>query len=294
LVLTEKEATEQLNLILDNLGIKSGDHIMLGIDMSKVPLPLYLAVLSREAFREREKKWCQFVLNTLTDRITDKGTLLVPAYSYCCTKPGSIFIRNTTPSEVGPFTEYFRSQSNTFRSLHPIFSISGIGLHAKAILDNVSSSAFGTQSAFDRFKNFDIKFLCLGVDIKNSITYSHHLEQHSGCVHRFNKAFNIEVRDGDKVGVKEWSAFLGYRGNNYTSDFSKLQQRLQQTNKLKEYIYNGGYNHLATVSDVDKIANELLFNDPYAFIDKKIRLEFNDANNLKEGTSTVIVSTVEL
>src|SRR5438046_1658456 len=101
--------------ILDRLRVKAGDRIMLGIDMGKLPLPSYPAALTREALRERERKWCRFVLDRLLDHLGPGGTLLVPSYSYTCGKPGSTFVLESTPSEVGPFTEFVRDQPQTVR-----------------------------------------------------------------------------------------------------------------------------------------------------------------------------------
>lgn len=295
--MTESEAQIELENIIYSLGVESGDCIMLGIDMSKLPLPSYKAELNREAFREREDKWCRFVLDVLKKILGQTGTLLVPSYSYSCTKPGSIFSTETTKSEVGPFTEYFRQQPGIIRSLHPIFSVAGTGYLASKILDNISRSAFGQSSPFSRFNEFKVKFLSLGVEIRNSVTYIHHLEQCSGCPHRFSKSFNIEVQSNGKKYSGEWSAFLGYRGINYRSDITSLQNGLRDGGALREVSWKENPNHLATISDVDKIGYKLLVNDPFAFVNRKIKLQFNDAldsNSPLTDQCKMIVTAVEI
>jgi len=232
--LTEFESRKVLENILEELNVENGDCIMLGIDMGRLPLPAYPAALNKEAFREREEKWCEFVLNVLMDTLGEKGTLLVPSYSYSCTRPGTIFSTETTRSEVGPFTDYFRKQAGVIRSIHPIFSIAAKGAHAEAILSNVSRAAFGTNTPFARFQQYKVKFLCLGVEIKNAITYIHHMEQLSGCPHRFSKSFNIEVHTKDTQFTAEWTAFLNYRGIDYHSDITSLQKALMDAGTLQQ------------------------------------------------------------
>lgn len=295
--MTENEAEHALETIISSLGVETGDCLMLGIDMSKLPLPAYKADLNKDAFRKREEKWCEFVLNVLKKKLGQTGTILVPTYSYSCTRPGSIFVAETTKSEVGPFTEYFRKQPGVIRSLHPIFSVSGTGPLAKQMLDNVSRSAFGMESPFSRFDRFNVKFLCLGVEIRNSITYIHHLEQYSGCPHRFNKSFTIEVNSIDKCLSGEWSAFLGYRGINYRSDIASLQNALIEAKALKELTWNGNPNHLATIRDVDSIGYELLVKDPFAFVNRKIKLQFDDTPNPETQAADqckMVISAIEL
>lgn len=290
--MTEQEAGKALNGILDQLQVISGDCVMLGIDMSKLPLPAYFAAVNKEAFRERENKWCRFVLTILLERLGSRGTLLVPSYSYSCSRSGSIFRSESTRSEVGPFTEFFRQQENVRRSLHPVFSISGTGQHAAEILDVTGYSAFGSLSPFARFSEYDVKFLCLGVEIRNAITYIHHLEQCSGAPHRFSKLFDTQVYSNEQKVAGPWSAYVAFRGMAYTSDISSLQRALIDANALIGCTWNGQLNHVAGIADVDKIGNQLLAESPYAFVDRKLCLKFEDdlpANMQKNNVSQLII-----
>lgn len=275
--MTETEATAALEGILDLLGVKTGDRIMLGIDMGKLPLPSYQAALSREAFRERQQKWCQFVLDVLTARLGACGTILAPSFSYSCSKLGSVFVVESTPSENGPFTEFFRSLPQAVRSVHPIFSLSGIGPDAEAILGNVGRSAFGAMSPFSRFASYGMKFLCLGVELRKSITYIHHLEQNYGCPHRYNKSFDTEViKDGKKV-LGGWYAYMAYRGIDYSSDITNLQHALKEKGCLVKAEWNGHLSHLAEIAAVDSVGYELLTKDSGAFVNRRLKFEFNDS-----------------
>jgi aminoglycoside N3'-acetyltransferase len=292
--LTESEARVALEDILDRLGVKAGDRIMLGIDMGKLPLPEYAAALNREAFREREQKWCQFVLDVLFERLTVTGTLLVPVFTYSCTKPRSVFTAESTPSENGPFTEYFRCLPQVVRSLHPIFSLAGLGRDAEALLGNVGRSAFGSMSPFSRFTSYGVKFLCLGVEFRNPITYIHHMEQSYGSPHRYNKSFDVEVfANGEKVSG-EWYAYMAYRGIDYSSDLTSLQQALKAGGHLVEAEWNGSPNHLAEIDAVDSVGYELLSRDASAFVDRRLKFRFDDSvvANTEDRDIGILIVTV--
>ena len=293
--MSEAEAHIALIDILDHLMINSGDTIMLGIDMGKIPLPFYSARLSKEAYREREEKWSQFVYNILLERLGVNGTLLVPTYTYSCGKPGSIFDSNTTRSEIGPFTEYFRKQPSVIRSLHPLFSISGIGKYSQEILANTGSTAFAMGSPFSKFIDYDVKFLCLGVELRNSITYIHHLEQYNGGCHRYNKRFDCEVFDNNKKINREWSAFVAYRGIDYTSDISSLQVALKQKECLLETFWKDNFNHMALVKDVNKVGNDLLMKNSLAFVNRDMSLSFDDSESFNpqiKDTGRLVISVI--
>lgn len=272
------DATIIFKNILNDLNICLGDCIMLGIDMSKIPLPLYKADLNISSFREREEKWHSFVLNILLEQIGTNGTLLVPAYTYSYSKPGSIYNSDHAKSEVGSFTEYFRKQPNVIRSLHPIFSIAGVGKHAADILTFNSTNAFGLGSPFSRFEKFNVKFLCLGIELRKPLTYIHHLEQNFGVYHRFNKRFEVEVYDQNKKIEADWTALVAYKGIDYKSDLTSLQNELISSNKIKEKLWNSNNNQMAEVSDVIEAGYKLLMRDSLSFVNRKFKLNFDDMN----------------
>lgn len=275
--MTESEARTVLFDILARLSVEAGDCLMLGIDMGRLPLPAYSAAFNREAFREREQKWCKFILDALLDAVGEYGTLIVPSYTYSCGKKGSIFVAEQTPSENGPFTEYFRSRPQAIRSLHPLFSLSAIGAHAQSILSSCGRSAFGSMSPFGRFAEHGTRFVCLGVELRNSITYIHHLEQMYGCPHRYNKAIVTQViANGVDFGCN-WYASVNYRGLGYTSDISRLQTALDEKGLLVSANWSGYPNQLAEIDDVNIMGNFLLAKDSGAFINHRLTFSFEEA-----------------
>ena len=295
LVTTEAQARAYLDGTLDRLGVRTGDRIMLGIDMSGIPLPHYRAALTRDAFRERERQWCGFVLQALRDRLGRAGTLLVPAFSYSCGRPGSTFVAETTPSEVGPFPEFVRVQPDAIRSVHPIFSLAGLGQDAGALLGDVGRSAFGSRSPFARFAAAGIRFLCLGVELRNCITYIHHLEQMYGCPHRFHKSFDSRVTVEGREWSGDWYAYVGYRGLDYTSDITTLQDALRGVGALAEADWNGRVNHLAEISAVDAAGYQLLSVDAGAFLNRRLSLRFEEpvgASEARSDRSTMVIEDI--
>lgn len=293
--MTENEAREALRHILKQLGVTAGDRIMLAIDMGKIPLPAYSASLTNKSFREREGLWCQFILDALLDTITPLGTLLVPSFSYTCSQAKSEYISESTPSEIGPFTNFVRVQPKAIRSLHPIFSLTGIGCDAVPLLSNVGPAAFGATSPFSRFNKYKIKFLFLGVELQTSITFIHHMEQVAGCPHRYNKIFDVSVTQSNTKLLGSWCAYVAYRGLNYFRDISGLQIALREHGELAEELWNGYPNHLATTDSVETIGYELLRRDSFAFVNRKLSLQFDDSasihTNSRNASSLVVTDT---
>lgn len=296
--MTEADARDVFEGILDRLGVRSGDRVMLGIDMGNLPLPAYQAAFTRDGFREREARWCDFVLRVLVDRLGSAGTLLVPTFTYSCGKPGSTFVAESTPSENGPFTEYFRTQAGVTRSLHPIFSLSGVGRDARDILSDLGRSAFGARSPFARFADHGIRFVCLGVELSKSITYVHHLEQSYGCPHRFNKSFDTSVVSGGTAIPGPWIAYVAFRELEYRSDIARLQLALDSQGLLVQTPWEGRINQLADIASVDRVGYELLAADPGAFVNRSLAFHFDEqpaegSSHAGAGAVNVIVTATE-
>lgn len=283
--MTEIEAGNIFNDILLRLGVEAGDCIMLGIDMGGLPLPSYPSMLNRDALKEREQRWCAFIYSELIRYLGPEGTLLVPTFTYSCGHGKGVYVAEDTPSENGPFTEFLRRQFGAVRSLHPIFSISGVGPNAKAILNDCGRSAFGALSPFSRFRNYNVRFVCLGVPLRRCITYVHHLEQNYGCPHRFNKAFDTTVIVGGKKIPGEWFASVGYKYLNYKSDICRLEDELCNRNLLVNAEWNGKQNQLAGICDVDMVGYELLKANSCAFMDKNLKFIFEEHDDLSSGNS---------
>lgn len=285
----EQGASTALRRTLDNLGVRRGDTVYLGTDMSGIPLPPYEAALNREAIRAREQQWCAFVYAVVRDVIGGQGTLIVPAFSYSCGRPGSRFVKEESPSEVSPFTEWFRKNGATHRSLHPLFSISGVGRFAEEITRFSSRSAFGWNSAFDALNHYGTKFVSLGTRIANSLTYLHHVEQCFGCNHRYTKVFDADVVADGQTVKGPWLAYVAYRGATTESDFRFFERAAEERGLLISSPWNGYDNHCIHIEDTNRLALELLQADPCALANRPVEIQLDDTKVLDTPSSDDVV-----
>ena len=69
----------------------------------------------------------------------NNDTIVTPSFNYDFCKTG-MFNVETTPSQVGYFSNFLLSKKSSFRSCHPIFSFVAIGKYAKKITSNICVS----------------------------------------------------------------------------------------------------------------------------------------------------------
>ena len=88
---------------------------------------------------------------------------------------------------------------------HPFWSNSGWGSYASILLRRTSRNAYGADSLWDRLLNYKTLVLNIGVDISNSMTVIHHLEQIHGVPYRYSKIFRKNIINYD--GYEECNLF---------------------------------------------------------------------------------------
>lgn len=271
--MTEVEALRVWEEILGILDITCGDTVYLGIDMGRIPLPRYNATLDRNAMRAREQRWCQFLLNVLADAIGPQGTLLAPTFSYAYAREGTPYHHESSPSEAGPMTEYFRSQPETVRSFHPLNSISGLGPNARPILEDVGKAGYGCMSPFSRLRAYRTKFLCLGVPIGISLTHAHHLEHMYGVNHMYHKIYTTPTYRNGKPESGPWLCFVRYLGGaGVEPRIGNLEGRLRGLGLIKETHFLGQPMQSVRVDDVEDVGYAMLSENPCAFLAEELEV----------------------
>jgi aminoglycoside 3-N-acetyltransferase len=273
--MTEGEARQALESLLREIQVTRGEVIYLGIDMSRLPLPFWPSALNREAMHSRGARWCAFVYDCIMDVIGPEGTLLVGTFTYSC--GASTFIVEQTPSELGPFTNWLRIQPKAIRSLHPVFSVAGIGAKALEILTDTGGAAFGPCSPFGRIASLGGRFVNLGIPFRQSLTYVHHLEQCFGCNHRYHKIFSATVIQNGCEVDRDFSGYMRWRGVDAAVDVAPLEDALKRAGVLLEVDRPRLFGQSAKAADIDRIGYSMLSKDSCAFSTRKVRVDLDDS-----------------
>ena len=108
----------------------------------------------------------QTVVEALLQAITEKGTLVIPTFSwgYLAT-----YDQRSTPSVIGAIPEYTRTRPDFFRSFHPTHSVAAKGPLAKAITENHGAAgALAKGGPFHRVAQWGGEVLMLGCDHRSN------------------------------------------------------------------------------------------------------------------------------
>lgn len=218
---------------INKLGLKKSDIILLHIDTD---------VLNNKNIKNKEH--CSNILDTLLYGIGENGTIVTPSFNYDFCKT-SMFNIETTPSQVGYFSNFLLSKKNSFRSCHPIFSFVAIGKYAKEITSNISNDSFGKESVFDRLCNLNAKGLYLNLKISNPdgppCTIIHYIEQKYGINYRFLKNFPGFIINNKKKFYKNFTYNVRNLDLDVRTDNMKLYYECVKNDFMKYYLLEDKY-----------------------------------------------------
>ncbi len=182
---------------LDEIGIAKGDIIYVGSDVTAIVV---------NAMRELEftsKQDQTDFLNALVDElqkhVTEKGTLLFPAYTWTICRGGDYDYR-TTQGEVGSFNNFILNNRKDFvRTKHAIYSFMVWGKDAKMLHDMDNQEAWGKASPFYYMHQNGAKELDLSVSALRSMTFKHYVEMSVKVPYRYPKYFICIYTDENGV-----------------------------------------------------------------------------------------------
>ena len=176
---------------------------------------------------------------------------------------------NTPSDKMGPFAEYIRTKNST-RSLHPFWSISGLGKNAK-ILKKVSKHAYGYGSPWSKMLDLDFLQLNIGMHPSKAVTLVHYVETLIGVPYRYSKVFKHKIKLKNKI----------YEDNFYQSVFFKeansqkkiklnehFFRELKKKKKLNYAIHSSGLEMWSfKMRDFFNIATEFFIKDIYTYLE---------------------------
>jgi aminoglycoside 3-N-acetyltransferase len=116
-------------------------------------------------------------------------TLAVPTHGYCYPddrEDQTAFQVDSTPSQVGAITEYFRQQRGVVRSIHPSHSLACLGPKAHEICDGHDrcGTPCGPGTPYERLVNEDASILMFGAPM-SSYTLFHTAEDAAGVPYAY-------------------------------------------------------------------------------------------------------------
>ncbi|MCB0795103.1 MAG: AAC(3) family N-acetyltransferase [Flavobacteriales bacterium] len=162
-----------------------GDNLLLMADLTRI-----MWRLSRHDRRSRPAD----VLRVFMEAIGPEGTLLVPAFDHDLLDGDAFDVRFTKP-QTGALANAALSVEGSLRTLHPLHSFAVVGRQAEQLAQMENESSFGADSPFAWMHGNGVYLIALDLDLNDSLTYVHHVEELERVPYRSWKDFHIRYTD---------------------------------------------------------------------------------------------------
>jgi aminoglycoside 3-N-acetyltransferase len=204
---------------------------------------------------------CSVTKDAFLEVLGAQGMWLVPTYSYSYCKK-EIYDPDETPSDVGPFTNFFRQLPSVYRSLDPIFSVAGMGPGVEELLTGLPYDCFGPDCVYDRLLKRGGKICNIGINIR-IITFIHYVEQIIGIPYRFNKLFVGQTRRQGVLENQKWNFSVRILAGNSIPDLHRMEDRALKSGQLRKARVGRGEINCISCRDVWEFCAEGIKEDPW-------------------------------
>lgn len=170
IVALRKTSIQELQVILVQLGVETGDVVM-----------MHSAVFTLGIVEDG----LAGIYKAFRNVLGRDGTLIVPTFTYSFRR-GEIFdVRNTPcPKVLGAFSEFVRGAEDAVRSPDPLFSMAAVGPEAQSLMRRPSNRCFGNGSVYETLFARNMLILALGISYDTGISAFMHLERLANVEYR--------------------------------------------------------------------------------------------------------------
>jgi len=243
-----KTSEEDVSKLLDNLGVKKNDTVM-------IHSALYTLGYIQNGIDGFYK--------ALRKKIGKDGTIIVPTFTYSFRRNQIFDVRKTkVPNEIGVFSEFLRNRKGIVRSIDPLFSMAAEGPKAEYLMRRESIHSFGENSIYKKIFKENTLILGFGINYSTGFAAFMHLEKLADVDYRYNlelKGISID-NDGNKYNDKA----IHFARNEKLYPNGKTNREpighKMEDEGISKYINYGSGKHISirTNSFEDFILNQLI------------------------------------
>lgn len=238
---------------LKNCQILEGDQIFLQSN---------IGLFGKLCNASSAEQYCKTFLDVIVSVIGEKGTLVVPAFSYSFCN-NEKFIPETTKGVGGLFSEYVRNHPKAIRSLDANFSVSALGKYAKYFTENPPTHSFGKNSFWQKLLEKNGKICRFNLP-PNFNTFIHYIERFFSVPYRYNKDFFGIIKINERQIQTKFTHFVRDLDNSKTlPDLSELEKILMMSNLRFASTLGRGKIYCLNTKDIFDEVYIRIKNNPY-------------------------------
>lgn len=231
--------TSSVEEIFRSLNLKKSDIVVLSSDLSRLAMTC-------------KAKGESLTVNTIIEclqSILSEGTILIPAFTDDLVSGDEFDWLKSKPT-TGAVSNKVQRRKDFIRTKDPLHSYFVWGKDTAEVLSKNDDSTFGKDSVFAFFKQKNAKFVLLDVQLQNSLTYIHYVEEQNKVNYRKPYFYDIKCVYSEGIKnrtIKFYSRKLGVR--TYLAD---LFDQLVKHELNESFLFDKSRIDIFTAQDVWK------------------------------------------
>lgn len=202
-------------------------------------------------------------LRAFQEVIEANGTIVVPTYTTSFARFGTPFVLESSPSEMGAFSEHVRRATGSCRTLHPVQSLTALGAKADVLTEEHPRWNVGHDTIWDRMHQRGGKFVGLGIPPKRGMSFMHQVEFLACVPYLYHKILRGPVRvNGERVNYFFLMA-VRYLNYNIAYDLSHLESDLAAAGAIEQISLGGSWIWVVSLEAALEVGMRGLRHDPY-------------------------------
>lgn len=181
----------------------------------------------------------QFFLHTITQKVGQEGTVLLPTFDwgFCEGRP---FDYRKTSGKTGALGNAALKYKGFKRTSHPVYSFAVWGKRQTELCDIDTEDCFGEGTVFDYLYKHNAKALVIGLNALEGLTMVHYVEQKVGVFYRYFKEFQGIYIDGEgREKIKKVRMYVRNLDIDPEEDMECLSQILETLKVSDTQVING-------------------------------------------------------
>ncbi|HBQ37458.1 MAG TPA: hypothetical protein DD714_00340 [Candidatus Omnitrophica bacterium] len=202
-------------------------------------------------------------LRAFREVIGEAGTIVVPTFTTSFGRFGAPFVLETSPSEMGVFSEHVRTSPGAVRSLHPIQSLGALGHRAAELAADHPAWNVGHDTVWDRMLRQGGKFVGLGISPRRTLSFMHQAEFLACVPYLYHKVLRGEIYAGGGLVERQFLMAVRYLQYEIAYDLSRLEADLTEKSAITQRPLGGDSVWVVPLEAAFEVGMQGLRRDPY-------------------------------
>ena len=260
---------------ISNLLVKKLSKVILPDDILSIEFDI-IRFKKLLKYNISQKQFLNFFILVFKKLLKDKGTIIIPSFSYSWgyDKKKKIYNIKSTKANTGILPNYFLNNKDFLRTADPMFSFLIYGKNKK-FFQSTSKDSFGKNSIYEKILKKNGKLISFGIP-RFDPTFVHYVEQFFDENIRkikYRKKFKYQgmiVNKKNKKKQQTHYSFMRPKKSNLTFSENKIVKILDKKKLIKKIKFFEGLIQIVTAKNFFDIGIEGMKKD-INFFTKKIK-----------------------